>query len=56
MLSKELLFLLNISLDAQEPKGIKYDEMMKVGNWELIFSKPRADGQLPVIKHALYTP
>ncbi len=37
-------------------QGIKYDKMMKIGNWELIFSKPRAEGQLPVIKHALYVP
>ncbi|WP_197253626.1 hypothetical protein [Paenibacillus dendritiformis] len=37
-------------------QGIKYDEMIKIENWELIVSKPRAGGQLPVIKHALYVP
>ena len=37
-------------------EGIKYEEIMNIGNWELIFSKPRGDGLLPVIKHAVYMP
>ncbi|MFM1652571.1 RHS repeat domain-containing protein [Brevibacillus sp. B_LB10_24] len=37
-------------------KGLKYDELVKVGNWELIFSRPRDAGLLPVIKHAVYIP
>ncbi|MGJ0909476.1 RHS repeat domain-containing protein [Clostridium botulinum] len=45
----------NAVADAAK-KGVKYDEIMNEGNWELIFSKPCGDGLLPVIKHAVYRP
>jgi hypothetical protein len=34
-------------------QGIGYEQMMRVGGWELIFSAPRAGQALPVLKHAL---
>ena len=37
-------------------QGIQYEQMMKIGNWELIFSQANTEGLLPVIKHALYIP
>ncbi len=32
--------------------GIKYDQIMNVGDWELKFSAPRQQGQLPALNHA----
>jgi hypothetical protein len=37
-------------------QGIVYDEMIQIGNWELIFGAPQEVGLLPVIYHALYIP
>lgn len=34
-------------------QGIHYEQVMRVGGWELIFSQARQAGQLPVLKHAL---
>ncbi|WP_459480874.1 hypothetical protein [Clostridium saccharoperbutylacetonicum] len=34
--------------------GIVYDKLRTSGNWEFKFAKPRAEGQLPVIKHAQF--
>lgn len=36
---------------AQE---IQFERVMRIDNWELIFSQPKGEGLLPVIKHALY--
>ncbi|WP_245828974.1 hypothetical protein [Salipaludibacillus agaradhaerens] len=54
--SQTLLSSFQTSVKNAVKSGIKYEEIMKVGNWELIFSKPRGDGLLPVIKHAVYMP
>ncbi len=42
------------ALEAATKDGIKYDEIMNVGKWELKFSPPREDGLLPVIMHAVF--
>jgi len=34
-------------------RGIVYDQIVKVGGWELEFGAPKAAGQLPVLYHAL---
>lgn len=34
---------------------IIYEKKIEIGNWEFIFSKPRAKGKLPVVKHAKFT-
>ncbi|ATD58132.1 hypothetical protein BTM21_10435 [Clostridium chauvoei] len=52
--SQTLLSSFQNSVSGAVKKGVKYDEIMNVGNWELIFSKPRGEGLLPVIKHAVY--
>jgi len=54
--SQTLLSSFQNSVSGAVKQGIEYDEIMNVGNWELIFSKPRGDGLLPVIKHAVYRP
>ncbi|MCY9373495.1 hypothetical protein [Bacillus haynesii] len=54
--SQTLLSSFQNSVKNAVKEGIKYEEIMNIGNWELIFSKPRGDGLLPVIKHAVYRP
>jgi len=54
--SQTLLSSFQNSVEGAVKQGVKYDEIMNEGNWELIFSKPRGDGLLPVIKHAVYRP
>ncbi|GAF63513.1 hypothetical protein BTS2_0404 [Bacillus sp. TS-2] len=54
--SQTLLSSFQKSVKNGVKKGIKYEEIMNIGTWELIFSKPRGDGLLPVIKHAVYRP
>lgn len=56
MIEQELLSSFNASVRKANKIGYKYDEIIKVGSWELIFSKPRKSGQLPTIKHAVYKP
>ncbi|WP_352230666.1 ribonuclease YeeF family protein [Bacillus subtilis] len=56
MNSQTLLSSFQNSVKKAVKQGVKYDEIMNVGNWELIFSKPRGDDLLPVIKHAVYRP
>jgi len=56
MKSQTLLESFQGSVSGAVNKGIKYDEIMNVGNWELIFSKGRSGDLLPVIKHAVYRP
>ncbi|MBP2021900.1 hypothetical protein J2Z44_001696 [Clostridium punense] len=56
MNSQTLLSSFENSVSGAVKQGINYDKIMNVGNWELIFSKPRGDGLLPVIKHAVYRP
>ena len=33
--------------------GVRYNEKIIVGGWELIFRQPRNAGELPVLVHAL---
>ncbi|MGG2111888.1 hypothetical protein ABFY60_15420 [Lysinibacillus pakistanensis] len=54
--SQTLLTSFHNSVNGAVKEGIKYEEIMNIGNWELIFSKPREEGLLPVIKHAVYMP
>ena len=54
--SQTLLTSFKNSVSGAVKQGIKYEEIMSIGNWELIFSKPRENGLLPVIKHAVYKP
>ncbi|BBW98419.1 hypothetical protein GsuE55_32520 [Geobacillus subterraneus] len=54
--SQTLLSSFQSSVKNADKEGIKYEEIMTIGDWELIFSKPRGDGLLPVIKHAVYRP
>nr|WP_258922246.1 LXG domain-containing protein [Heyndrickxia coagulans] len=54
--SQTLLSSFQSSVKDAVKEGVKYDEIMNTGNWELIFSKPRGEGLLPVIKHAVYRP
>lgn len=41
MKSQTLLSSFQESVSKAVQQGIKYDEIMDIGNWELIFSKPR---------------
>ena len=52
--SQALLKSFHNAVEQANKQGIKYDEMMYIGDWELIFSRGRAGDRLPVIKHALY--
>ena len=54
--SQALLTSFQNAVNTAYAEGIRYEQIMKVGNWELIFSRPRTEGLLPVIKHALYRP
>ena len=56
MNSQALLTSFQNAVNTAYAEGIRYEQIMKVGNWELIFSRPRTEGLLPVIKHALYRP
>ena len=42
------------NLNSATAKGIKYGTIQTVGNWEFIFSHPRIEGGLPVVKHAQF--
>jgi len=53
---QQLLTSLQGAISEAATKGYKYDALMRVGNWELIFSPARQVGQLPVVKHAVYKP
>jgi RHS repeat-associated protein len=44
------------AVNAAIQRGIVYGKIIRIGNWELIFSEAREIGNLPVIKHALYIP
>ncbi|MDE5909639.1 MAG: RHS repeat-associated core domain-containing protein [Lachnospiraceae bacterium] len=56
MNSQTILSSFQSAVGEAAAQGIIYEQMMKVGNWELIFSQPRGEGLLPVIKHAVYIP
>jgi hypothetical protein len=50
--SQVQLTSLQAAMAAASKQGIVYNQVMKVGGWELIFSKLPTD-KLPVLKHAL---
>ncbi|MEO0684157.1 MAG: RHS repeat-associated core domain-containing protein, partial [Cyanobacteria bacterium J06649_11] len=54
VIQQAMLSSFNRAVSAAARQGIKYNQVMNVGGWELIFSPARQAGQLPVIKHALY--
>ncbi|WP_078557062.1 DNRLRE domain-containing protein [Bacillus alkalicellulosilyticus] len=54
MSEQAMLTSFRAAVRQAQKQGIKYEKMMKVGGWELIFSPARNAGQLRVIKHALY--
>ena len=43
------------AVDQVTTGGVRYDELINVGGWELKFSPPREPGQLPALIHALPT-
>jgi hypothetical protein len=51
--SQVQLASLQAAVSAAGKQGIVYEQVMRVGGWELIFSAPRQAGLLPVLKHAL---
>jgi hypothetical protein len=57
MNSQALLASFQASIKQATERGILYTEApIIIGNWELMLSQPRANGLLPVIKHAVYRP
>ncbi|MBI9051510.1 MAG: Ig-like domain repeat protein [Anaerolineaceae bacterium] len=52
--SQILLYDFSEALNQATVNGIKYEEIITVGNWEFIFSAPRGEGLLPVVKHAQF--
>jgi hypothetical protein len=52
--SQELMNDFYGSLEQATSSGITYGEKITSGNWEFIFATPRQEGQLPVIKHAMF--
>ncbi|HIE0651499.1 TPA: VENN motif pre-toxin domain-containing protein, partial [Serratia marcescens] len=51
--SQAMLTSLQDAVKNASSQGIKFNEMMQVGRWELVFSQRPAD-PYPVLKHALY--
>jgi len=51
--SQAMLTSLQSAVQDASYQGIKYNEKMQVGSWELIFSQRPTD-PYPVLKHALY--
>ena len=55
--SQSLLSSFRSSVEKAIKSGIQYTKKpIIVDSWELMFSPPRQEGLLPVIKHALYKP
>lgn len=54
MSEQAMLTSFRAAVEQAQKQGIKYNKMINVGGWELVFSPAREAGQLPVIKHALY--
>lgn len=42
------------ALGAAVKDGIEYEKTINFGKWEFIFSKPRSQGNNPVVKHARF--
>ncbi len=45
---------LQAAIGTAARQGIQYGQMIRVGNWELIFAAPRQSGQFPALIHGLY--
>lgn len=54
--SQTLLTSFQGAVEDLVSKPLVYEEVVRSGPWELIFSAPRDGGLLPVIKHAVYMP
>ncbi len=55
--SQSLLASFKASVEKATAQGIVYTkDPITIGSWELLFSPPRQEGLLPVIRHALYKP
>lgn len=51
--SQQQLQSLQAAVESATAKGVPYDDVITVGGWELKFGRPRVEGQLPVLIHAL---
>jgi len=51
--TQQQLRSLQSAVNAATKNGVTYDEILRVGGWELKFGAPRSAGQLPVLFHAL---
>ena len=54
LINQIVLTQFQAAVETAVQQGIKYDEMMVVGNYELIFRPARQEGLNPVISHARY--
>ena len=54
LINQIVLTQFQAAVETAVQQGIKYDEMMTVGNYELIFRPARQEGLNPVISHARY--
>ena len=52
--TQELMSNFYGSLEQATVSGIQYGGLISAGNWEFIFTAPRQEGLLPVIKHAQF--
>ncbi|MEP7731522.1 hemagglutinin repeat-containing protein, partial [Marinomonas primoryensis] len=46
---------LQSAVNTATSSPLSYRQMIKVDGWELIFAKPKVEGQLPALYHARYT-
>lgn len=44
------------AIEIASAGGVRYDELIYVWNWELVFARARSEGPINVIVHALYRP
>jgi filamentous hemagglutinin len=51
--SQQQLRGLQAAVETAIANGVPYNTLLTVGGWELKFAAPRAEGQLPVLIHAL---
>lgn len=56
MNSQTLLTSFHAALEDVLAQGVRYGKKGRSGPWEIILSESRGPGQLPCVKHALYTP
>lgn len=51
--SQQQIRSLQAAVGAATEAGVPYGKIVNVGGWELKFARPRAEGQLPALIHAL---